>query len=236
MRSPWRYTTKRRTRPPAAGDPAEPWRLRLAERHRLERGPQGTAAERTLGRAFDYVNDSNFMEHKTIIGIDPGTREMGLVVLRGRELRYFGVRTLRNGKRPHDVIGQARRIALAAIEKHQPAVVAIEEPLNLPTKRSHLLNVITDELRERASELGLEVVALTPEAIRERVTGNPRATKIEVAEHLARNGFDQLSELIPRRPARPALGLRPRDKYWLHMFDALALARAVSRSASDDRS
>jgi len=168
------------------------------------------------------------MQHKTVIGIDPGTKEMGLVVLRGHQLKYFGVRTLRNGKRPHDVIGQARRVVLAAIEKHQPDVVAIEEPLNLPTKRSHLLNVISDELRERAAELGLEVVALSPEAIRERVTRNPRATKIEVAEHLARSGFDQLRVLIPRRPARPALGLRPRDRYWLHMFDALAIAVAAT--------
>ena len=176
------------------------------------------------------------MQLKTILGIDPGTKEMGLVVLRGRELRYFGVHTLRNGRRPHDVIGQARRIVLTAIERHQPEVVAVEQPFNLPTKRSHLLNVITDELKERATELGLELEALSPEAIRQRVTGNPRATKIEVAEHLARTGFDQLRALIPKRPSRPALGLRPRDKYWLHMFDALAIATAAStRPASPIR-
>lgn len=167
------------------------------------------------------------MHHKTTLGIDPGTKEMGLAVLRGSDLIYFGVRTLRNGTRPYDVIGFARRIVLAAIERYAPDIVAIEEPFNLPTKRSHLLNVISDELRERATELGLEVVALSPETIRERVTGNPRATKIEVADHLARSGFDQLCALIPRRPARPALGLRPRDKYWLHMFDALAIAVSV---------
>jgi len=168
------------------------------------------------------------MQHKTILGIDPGTREMGLAVLRGPELRYFGVHTLRNGTRPYDVIGQARRIVLATIEKHQPQVVAIEEPFNLPTKRSNLLNVISDELRGRAAELGLEVVLLSPAAIRERVTGNPRATKIDVAERLANGGFGQLRALIPKRPKRAALGLRPRDKYWLHMFDALGLAVASS--------
>src|SRR5437016_4009268 len=104
------------------------------------------------------------MQHKTILGIDPGTKEMGLAVLRGRELCYFGVRTLRNGTRPYDVIGQARKIVLDAIERHAPQVVAIEEPFNLPTKRAHLLNVISDELRERAREVGLEVVALSPAA------------------------------------------------------------------------
>lgn len=174
------------------------------------------------------------MHHKTILGIDPGTREMGLAVLRGRELRYFGVRTLRNGTRPYDVIGLARRIVLAAIETYAPDVVAIEEPFNLPTKRSNLLNVIVDELRGRAEEIGLEVMTLSPAAIRERVTGNPRATKIDVAEMLIHDGFSQLHDLVPRRPVRAALGLRAKDKYWLHMFDALAMALAARRLSVPD--
>lgn len=168
------------------------------------------------------------MQHKTILGIDPGTREMGLAVIRGPKLLSYGVRTLRNGTRPHDVIGQARRFVLAEIERHAPQVIAIEEPFNLPTKRAHLLNVISDELRERAVELGLDVVELSPAAIRQRVVANPRATKVDVAEVLANGAFSQLRDLIPKRPKRAALGLRPRDKYWLHMFDALALALAAS--------
>jgi Holliday junction resolvasome RuvABC endonuclease subunit len=172
------------------------------------------------------------MQHKTILGIDPGTKEMGLAVIRGPKLLSYGVSTLRNGTRPHDVIGQARRVVLAAMERYQPDVVAIEEPFNLPTKRAHLLNVISDELRERAAELGMEIVVLSPEEIRRRVVGNPRATKIEVAEHLTRNGFDQLEALIPTRPTRPVLGLKPKDKYWLHAFDALALAVASRSTAS----
>jgi len=172
------------------------------------------------------------MQHKTILGIDPGTKEMGLAVVRGYDLLHFGVRTLRNGTRPHDIIGQAKLIVLRTIEAHRPDVVAIEEPFNLPTKRSHLLNVISDELRERAAELGLAVVLLSPEAIRQRVTGNPRATKIDVAERLVAAGFKQLAELTPKRPVRAALGLRAKDKYWLHMFDALGLAVAASAATA----
>lgn len=172
------------------------------------------------------------MQQQTILGIDPGTKEMGLAVLHGTELRYFGVRTLRNGTKPYDVIGQARRIVLAVAERHLPQVVAIEAPLNLPTKRAHLLHVIADELQERALEIGLSVVRLSPNEVRERVTGNPRATKFLVAEHLSRDQFDRLRHLVPKRPARPALGLRPKDRYWLHMFDALALAVAAQHIGS----
>ena len=171
------------------------------------------------------------MQHKTILGIDPGTKEMGLAVLRGQELLYFGVQRLRNGARPYDVIGQARRTVLAAIERHAPQVVTLETPFNLLTKRAHLLNVIDDELRQRSEELGLEVVELTPMAVRALVADNPRATKIDIAERLVRDGFSQLQGLIPKRPKPAALGLRPKDKYWLHMFDALALAVAAQRHA-----
>lgn len=170
------------------------------------------------------------MQQNTILGIDPGTKEMGLAIIRDRQLVSFGVHTLRNGHRPHDVIGQARRIVLAAIEEHGPQVVAIEKPYALPTKRAALLSVIDQELRGRAEDLGLRVVELTPEEIREAVVGNPRATKIDVAERLVAGDFKQLAELVPQRPARAALGLRPRDKYWLHMFDALGLAVAAGRS------
>jgi Holliday junction resolvasome RuvABC endonuclease subunit len=172
------------------------------------------------------------MQTKTVIGIDPGTREMGLVVLRGHVLVWFGVRTLPNGKRHHEAIGLAKQHVLNLIEEHDPDVVAIEKPFDLPGHRSHLLNVLADELRDRSEELGIEVAELSPEAIRARVTGNPRASKVDVADHLVAHGFGHLRQLVPKRPARPALGLRPRDKYWLHMFDALAIAVAAESHTS----
>ena len=53
------------------------------------------------------------MQPNTILGIDPGTKEMGIAIICGRQLVSFGVHTLRNGHRPHDLIGQARRVGLA---------------------------------------------------------------------------------------------------------------------------
>ena len=167
------------------------------------------------------------MQENTVLGIDPGTKEMGIAIIRGAALVSFGVHTLRNGHRPHDLIGQARRIVLSAIEEHGPQVVAIEKPYALPTRRGAILSVIEQELRGRAEDLGLRVVELTPEEIRRVVVGNPKATKVDVAEALVAGNFGQLAELVPKRPARAALGLRARDKYWLHMFDALGLAVAA---------
>lgn len=169
----------------------------------------------------------------TILGLDPGTRFLGAAVLRGRELVAYGVHELRNGARPYEVIGQARRVVLAYIERHGPQVVAIEAPYVSTTKRGAILSTIVQELHERSREMGLEVLEMSPEQVRRVVTGRDRASKIEVAESIVASGFGDLRHLVPVRAARAALGLRPRDRYWLHAFDALALAIAGSDAAED---
>jgi hypothetical protein len=138
---------------------------------------------------------------------------------------------LRNGRRPYDLLGQARGHVLAKIRDYEPEVVAIEEPLQIPSKRAALVSAIAQELHERARELGIRVVEIAPQKVREVVTGNPRATKIDVAEALVRQGFEDLAPLVPKRPARAVLGLSDRDRYWLHAFDAVALCVAERPNA-----
>jgi RNase H-fold protein (predicted Holliday junction resolvase) len=164
---------------------------------------------------------------KRILGIDPGTRYMGVVVLEGKTLLSYGVHTLRNGERPHDVIGQAKRIILGYVAKHGPQVVAYEAPLPIATARGAILKVIAEELRARGHELGLQVRALDPQEVRRRLVCNLRASKLDVAQQLVGMGLEELRAKLPQRPKRSALGFRPGEKYWLHMFDALGVAVAV---------
>jgi len=70
------------------------------------------------------------------------------------------------------------------------------------------------------------VVELSPESVRFAVTGNAAATKYEVAQRLVGQRFSSLRALAPSKPKVPALWLTSRERYWLHMFDALALAIA----------
>jgi len=164
--------------------------------------------------------------HPTILGIDPGSRFMGFAVIRGHELLDYGVHTMRNGRRPYDVMGQARARVLDLIRRHTPSVVAIEEPMLLPTKRAALISAIGQELHERARELGIRVVEFSPMKARKVVMGNPRGTKMETAEALVKR-YGELRSLQPKRPARAVLGPSDKDRYWLHMFDALALTAAL---------
>lgn len=84
------------------------------------------------------------------------------------------------------VIGQARRIVLRLIALHGPEIVAIEAPYLIPTLRAEVLSTLTYEIHERARETGANVVRLRPEEVCEEITGNPEATKYEVAQRIGR--------------------------------------------------
>lgn len=206
---------------------ADVWRLSLAERHCAGSVPQEPGPAQLSGGLLTDLPIHHPMTPKTILGIDPGTKEMGIAVIRGMELLSYGVHTLRNGERPHDVIGQAKRVALSYVERFAPEIVAIEEPILKATKRAAVLSVIAQELRARAEETGLEVIELAPWEIRERLLGDPHANKLQVAEKLVAMGFEDLRAKLPARPNRAVLGFRPGEKYWLHVFDALAMAVVV---------
>jgi Holliday junction resolvasome RuvABC endonuclease subunit len=164
----------------------------------------------------------------TILGLDPGTRFLGAVVVRDRKLVTYAVHELRNGERIYDLLGQARRVVFQYIERFGPQVVALEKPYVIDSKRAATLSALVQELHERSKELGLCVRELSPEEVRQSVVGNPRATKIDVAETLVARHFAELRSLLPKRPIRAAATPKPRDRYWLHVFDALALAVAAA--------
>lgn len=153
-------------------------------------------------------------------------------MLRGDELLAYGVHELKNGARPYDVIGQARRVVFRYIELHGPQIVAIEAPYLIATERGAVLTTLAKELHERARELGLQVDELSPEVVRTQLMGNPKATKYEVAQYLARK-FVMVQPLAPSKPKVTALWLSSRDRYWLHMFDALGLAFSNSQRNSE---
>lgn len=164
------------------------------------------------------------MEKSTTLGIDPGTKYMGIAVIHGSRLLSAGVHTLSNGSRPYDLVGQARRIVLSYVEEFSPAMIGIEKPLLLATKRAALVSVIAQELRERSREIGMRVLEIPVSEARLMVARDPHARKLEVARALVEMGFQELRHKLPKDPPHPVFGFKARDRYWLHLFDALAVA------------
>lgn len=169
-------------------------------------------------------------ETPTILGIDPGTRFLGTAVIRGSELLDFGVHQLRNGEQPHELMDHGQQVLFALIRDFAPRVVAIEAPYLIATKRAAVLTTFAQVLHRRSEELGLEVVEQSPETARKVVAGDPKAGKVRIAETLAQR-FLQLAPLVPQVPKIPALWLTSKERYWLHMFDALALAVSAGQTS-----
>ena len=65
---------------------------------------------------------------KTILAIRPGRREMGMAVLDGEELRYWGVTRFRQ-KELDDLLAALERRLSRLILLYGPTVLAIEKPM-----------------------------------------------------------------------------------------------------------
>ena len=105
-------------------------------------------------------------------------------------------------------------------------MVAIEKPLRLG--HAELLTTIVEE-RKREGPRGRSGSALAG-GNQGSLVGSPRANKLHVAIAFVER-FPELRGKTPKKPARSALGVRPGEKYWLHMFDALAVALGIGLAA-----
>lgn len=140
---------------------------------------------------------------------------MGVAVLDGPELVYYAVKSFKK-KRPADALLRAtRHVLLRLIREHGADVLAYEKTFYVQSKNSALLQVQEAEIKRVARLAGLKMFGFAPSTVRQLLCEDGRATKQIVADLLA----DRYPELAPYR-ARDG---RQRERYWLNMFDAVAV-------------
>ena len=164
-----------------------------------------------------------------ILAINPGTREMGVAVLEGGSLIYFGVKSLRQGKLPHRVLRQGGRIVKRLIEEYEPQVLALEKTFYAGSRRSSILHVSCKEIKAVAKERGIKVFEYPPIVVRKIVCQYGASTKKETAKVLA-NYFPELKEYLvdPKWYSE-----KQRERYWMNLFDAVAVGLACYRRDVD---
>ena len=143
---------------------------------------------------------------------------MGIALLQGHELLDYRVKTFRNGRKVHELLTQARDTMVHLLEEAQPDLVLIEKPFFGKTKRSALLTFLVQELRGRIRTEHFTFREYEPWKIRSILLDNPKATKREVARFVAGRFPELAQHLHP--------GDFWRERYWSHVFDAVALALA----------
>ena len=151
--------------------------------------------------------------HHTILGISPGTRQVGIAVLRGRELRDWGVRGYKDRWSP----SKLRRIVVsieAVVDRWQPDIVAVKTVH--PSRSSPRLDQLLEALRQMARDRGILLRTRGIDQIQAYLMVAGRRPKTRLAERVAGRHPILYAELAREK------GLR--HPYHMPMFEAVAIA------------
>lgn len=159
-----------------------------------------------------------------ILAIDPGTRELGVAILEGEELIYYGVKTVQRRTTPQEVLGEITRIIKQLIDRYAPSILAIEKVISIQ-RNSSLLIVATDQIKAAARREELVVYEYEPKVIRKFICQTGKATKREVAKHLARKYYE-LSQYLNRKSKWEQL-------YYAKLFDAISVGLICCTQLTD---
>jgi Holliday junction resolvasome RuvABC endonuclease subunit len=140
---------------------------------------------------------------------------MGVAVLCGQDLEFYGVKTITQRSSPSSILAQTRRIIRKLIQLHNPEVLAIERPFIGYGNRSTLLVVVSREIQQLARKQGLEVIDVNPKTAKKVIAGNGSATKRDVARILC-SRYPELRIYLGQTH-------KYKEKYWQNMFDAVAV-------------
>ena len=155
-----------------------------------------------------------------ILAIDPGTHYIGVAVLDGPKLVYYGVKTLSRKKSPHDTLSEGRMVIRELIHDFRPAIMAVEKTFFANNRNSALLNVFADEIVAIGKRRRLKVILLAANVVRKEVCGNGWAGKADVAREIAKR-FKELSPYL-------SSDRKWKEIFYYNMFDAVALGVAAS--------
>ena len=153
--------------------------------------------------------------HKKVLAIDPGTREMGIAFFDEGKLIYYGVKTIKKHRYPNETLKEGRKIVLRLIKDFKPDTLIYEKTFFANNRSSSLLNVFIDEIKAVARRKGLEVRGFAPNTVKKAVCGNGRASKKELAKVII-SKYPELKVYLTQDRAW-------KEKYHQNMFDAVAL-------------
>ena len=149
------------------------------------------------------------------MAVDPGTREIGVAVLDKKDLIYYGVKSFQKRRPLSVLLGEINRVFGQLFEEYAPQVLVIERTFFACNKNVSNLISVADEIKDLATKSKLTVVEYAPKTVRKNVCKSGKATKLETANILC-SRFPELHIYLQQNR-------KWKEKYWLNMFDAVAL-------------
>lgn len=149
-----------------------------------------------------------------ILAVDPGIKYVGIAVLFGAELQYYGIKTVTKHHSPNDVLNEITGTIGHLISQYKPTFLAIEQPF-ISKNDSSLLVVVAEQIKAIARQNGLLVYEYAPTSVKKRLCRTGRATKRVVAK--------VISERYPYLASYYARTSYWEQQYYGNMFDAIAV-------------
>lgn len=156
------------------------------------------------------------MRRKTnrILAIDPGSREMGLAVMKNEELYYYAVKNLKE-YRPESVLKKGVREYLGQLIDDFIIEEVVVENGWFSQEKSPLFRAVFKTIEEVAGHKKVPYYTYAPKTIRKFVCGDGKATKRRAAVALAKR-YPELQMYLTQ-------DYRYKEKYWLNVYDAVGV-------------
>jgi len=153
-----------------------------------------------------------------IIGINPGTRYLGIAILSGQDLLDWRIKTL-GGPWSEEKIRKTVEIVSDLIEQYKPNVLVIKK-LH-PSRRTENLLRLTDKIKSIARCKDLKVYKYSIKYIEDHFIRDNKLNR--------RNLIKEIVKLYPILYHDLENEQRHRNQYYSRTFEAVALAAAHSQ-------
>jgi Holliday junction resolvasome RuvABC endonuclease subunit len=158
-----------------------------------------------------------------IIGINPGTRYLGIAVFQGPELVDWRIKALK-GEWSKEKMKRATEIISDFIERYEPGVLAIKK-LH-PSRRSRNLAQLAARIKEFCKRKGLKLYQYSIKDIEEFFIKEEKLNKKNLAEAIVSENPALLHELQKEKSHK--------NPYHIRAIEAVALA-SICHSQLDKR-
>ena len=162
---------------------------------------------------------TKIMAPKRIMAVDPGMQYLGIAILEGEELIWYGIKTFPGRKVLPYMRPQVQQYLTKLLQTYQPDVLAVEEPFYAQSMLSKNLRTLTQDIKTWGRWKRLRVYSYLPTAVKAFFCRDQQ-TKQSLA-----------IAMIEKYPflARYLTLLPWKRRYWFHVFDAAGLGLMCQR-------
>jgi len=148
-----------------------------------------------------------------IMGINPGTRYLGIAIFLGSELREWRIKVF-NGKWSKEKMEKIKKTVQGFIEHYDPNILAIKK-LH-PSRSSKSLKYLVNRIKELSRRKGLKVYKYSIKDIEKFFLPEEKTNKSKMAKVLVSEYPDLFHEFKKEKSNK--------NPYYIRMFESVALA------------